>query len=171
MDPTLSIVAGLLLLILGRKLFWLFVAITGFVTGFYLIPHLVPGVPEGLHLAVGLVGAVAGAVLAIFLQRVAVGVAGFLAGGYAAGTFFGGLSLRQETFPWGVFLVGGIAGAILLSLAFDWVLVVLSSLLGSTLTVQGLRLSGETGVAALLALFVLGVIVQARLMKERPLRS
>jgi len=77
----ISLILGVALLVAGRKLFWLFVGAAGFVTGLQLATQFWQG-PELLAIVIGLVVGVIFALLAIFLQSVAIGIAGFLAGGY-----------------------------------------------------------------------------------------
>ena len=43
--PTLLLVVGALLLTLGKRLFWLFVAGAGFLAGLQFAPRLLPGQP------------------------------------------------------------------------------------------------------------------------------
>jgi len=74
-------ILGVALLVAGRKVFWLFVGAAGFVTGVQLTLQLFHG-PEGVAIIIGLGIGLIFAVLAIFLQTIAIGIAGFLAGGY-----------------------------------------------------------------------------------------
>ncbi len=78
------LVLGLLLLLLGRRLFWLFVAVAGFVVGVQAAPYILPHQSELFLLGIALVLGVIGALLAIFLQKVAIALGGFVAGGYIA---------------------------------------------------------------------------------------
>src|SRR5882762_9007846 len=75
---------GVVILLFGRKLFWLCVAAVGFAAGVELAPHLVHEPSPLLALTVALVLGFMGALLALFLQKIAIAVAGFLAGGKLA---------------------------------------------------------------------------------------
>ena len=75
-----NFLVGGLLLGLGRKLFWFFVAASGFVAGLYIADRVLSIRPEWLVLVIGLVLGVIGAIAAVFIQKIAIGVAGFLAG-------------------------------------------------------------------------------------------
>jgi hypothetical protein len=66
-----------------------------------------------------------------------------------------------ETWYWLPFVIGGIIGAILVSVLFDWALIVLSSLAGAAIITQALALSGAVGIGVILALTAVGVIIQA----------
>src|SRR5256884_4627890 len=79
-----GILIGVVVLIFGRKLFWLCVAAVGFAAGFEVAPHFVHEPTPLLMLTLGLVFGFIGALLALFLQKVAIAVAGFLAGGKLA---------------------------------------------------------------------------------------
>ncbi len=78
----LNLLVGILLLFLGRRIFWLFVGGVGFVAAIDLVSRLAMPWPTWLTLVVALAAGLVGALLAILLQEVAVGIAGFLAGGY-----------------------------------------------------------------------------------------
>src|SRR5690348_12988135 len=66
-----SIVVGLLLLFLGRKLFWLFVGAVGFLVGVEVAATLFPHQPDW-SLIVGLILGLIGAVIAIFVQKISI---------------------------------------------------------------------------------------------------
>src|SRR6202040_2527735 len=82
--PIISALIGAVILLFGRKLFWLFVAAVGFAAGVEFAPHLIHEPSPLLALTLALVLGFVGALLAIFLQKIAIAVAGFLAGGKLA---------------------------------------------------------------------------------------
>src|SRR6185295_19307424 len=87
--PILALIAGALLLIAGRRLFWLFVGLVGFFTVYrWFAPYPAGPSPSGRWLVAILAGLL-GIVLAIFLQRLAVALAGFLVGGWFAAGMLG----------------------------------------------------------------------------------
>ena len=77
-----AIIIGLLVLILGRKLFWLFVGAIGFVIGLHIAMHYLYLQPNWIALLVGVSAGIIGSILAIFLQRIAVVLCGFFSGSY-----------------------------------------------------------------------------------------
>src|SRR5437879_8026611 len=83
--PIISALIGTVILLFGRKLFWLCVAAVGFAAGVEITPHLVHEPSTLLALSVALVLGLIGALLAIFLQKIAIEVMGFIAGGKLAG--------------------------------------------------------------------------------------
>jgi len=157
------LLVGGVLLILGRKLFWLFVAAVGFAAGWAVATDLLNVQPEWLALVLALAVGVVGALVAQFVQRVAIGLAGFLAGAFLALSLVRLLDLQAAWWGWLAFLVGGILGAVLLGAAFDWALIGLSSLAGAMLVAGALDLSSTGHLLVLIGLFLVGVIVQSAL--------
>jgi len=157
----IRLLLGGFLLILGRKLFWLFVAAVGFAAGWAVATNLLEIQPDWLALVLAILVGVAGALLAHFVSRVAIGLAGFLAGGFLALSLVGLLDLQANWLGWVAFVVGGILGALLLGAAFDWALIGLSSLAGAVLVAGALDLSSTAHLLVLIGLFVVGVIIQA----------
>ena len=163
----INIILGGALLVTGRKLFWLFVGAAGFVAGLQLATQFWQG-SELSALIIGLVVGVIFALLAIFLQGVAIGVAGFLAGGYVLTVLAGMIGLNEGAFSWTVYLIGGILGVILVVFLFDWALITLSSLAGASLITEALLLPSGIGGVVFLALVIVGVVIQgSTLQRER----
>jgi hypothetical protein len=156
----INLVLGAALLVAGRKLFWLFVGIIGFITGMQLAAQFWNG-PDWIALLIGIVVGIIFALLAVFIEALAIGAAGFLAGGYILTTLTGMLGLNPGALFWIIYVIGGIIGILLVMLLFDWALIVLSSLAGAALIVQSLALAGGTGGLWFILLFILGIIIQA----------
>ncbi len=169
----IRLLVGGALLVLGRKLFWLFVAAVGFAAGWAVATDLLSVEPEWLALVIAVVVGVAGALVAQFVQRLAIGLAGFLAGAFLALSLVRLLNLEAAWGGWLALLAGGIVGAILLGAVFDWALIGLSSLAGALLIAQAFDLSSTARLLVLVGLFVLGVILQSALGggKGRPSES
>lgn len=164
----LHVLGGVAILLFGRRLFWLFVAVVGFLASFELVPLLLPGRPDWVVLLVSVVAGVGGALLAIGLQYVAAAVVGFVAGSYGSVPLV--LLLFGHGASWIPFL-GGIAGAVLMLLLFDWTLIVLSALAGARAVLLAFGLQGGTGVLVWLALAAVGIAVQASMLAPAaPLR-
>ncbi len=165
MDAIRVIIGGLVL-VLGRKLFWLFVAATGFAAGLAISTQLLHLRPEWVSLLVGLAVGVVGALLAVFVQRLAIGLAGFLAGAYIAVSLATALGVTSTVAVWIILIIGGIIGAALIATVFDWALIGLSALAGAVLIVEGLRLQGGTMLWVGALLLAVGVIIQAALQRR-----
>ena len=119
-----------------------------------------------LAIVAGLVVGVIFALLAIFLQTVAIGAAGFFAGGYILTVLAGMLGVGGDTFSWIVYIIGGILGVILVIFLFDWALITLSSLAGASLIIQAFFTRGATGGVFFFILFIAGVLIQGSILRR-----
>lgn len=165
MAAGIEALVGGALLIVGRRLFWLFVAGVGFIIGLSLAPRLWPGQSEEVKLILALGLALLGALLALFVQKAAIGVVGFCAGGWLALWLLRMLVGDAGSLQWLVLIGGGIIGVVLLSAIFEWGLVLLSTLIGAGLLTDALaRLwpAFPAPLAAFLILFGVGALIQAR---------
>lgn len=165
--PLVGALVGLALLLAGRRLFWLLVGAVGFLFGFHLAQGWL-GLDEfWLRLAVAALVGVAGAFLAVLLQRLAIGVAGFLLGGAAAGWAAEVVFGLPETAAWVAFFIGGIIAAMIAGFLFEFALIVLSALLGASLVVQaavawpGMDMGTTAQAVTFLVLTGIGLAAQA----------
>lgn len=163
----IQIIVGLLLLTLGRRLFWLFVSAIGFVAGFFLAARFFEGQPDWIIVVIALLGGLLGAGLAVLLQSIAIAVAGFFAGGYLASNLAFALGLVGTQYSWIPFVIGGIIGLVLLAVLFDWGLIILSSFTGANFIVETIELPPPTGAILLIVLVAVGIAVQATLLTRR----
>jgi hypothetical protein len=165
----LSILAGLALLTLGRRLFWLFVGLVGFAAGIVLATQFVHG-PEWQVLLIALAAGLVGVLFALVLQQAAVALAGFIAGGYLVFTLLNGLGWDAGGPYWALYwtlvIVGGVVGAALVLALFEWALIVLSSLTGAVLIVQTIHLGTLLAAVLIAVLFIIGVVIQAGLRRR-----
>jgi len=157
---------GALLLAFGRRIFWLFVAVIGFFAGYQFTAMYLKLSPEWLVFAIAILIGLLGAVLAYFLEKVAIGTAGFFVGAYL------GLRLLEiitgvQGWGWLIILIAGVIGAILMYVVFDWALIILSSMAGASLVVEGLGLIGTVAIIVGLVLFIVGVLFQSQLVRRR----
>lgn len=162
MDLTF-IAAGILLLFLGRKLFWLFVAVVGFLIGMTFVPELLPNQPDSVILTISLIAGLLGALLAALLQKVAVGLAGLVAGGYIVYYLLEFVAVNLGDYQWMAILAGGILGALLAGSMFDWALILITSASGATIISSGLALAMPISAVVLVALLVIGVVAQGNI--------
>src|SRR5215467_16409243 len=152
---------GVVILVFGRKLFWLCVAAVGFAAGVEIAPHLVHEPSPLLALTVAVVLGLIGALLAFFLQKIAIAVLGFLAGGKLAGAIAAAFLVQYAHYSTIIFVAGGILGAILLLGVFDWVLMVVSCLIGAHLIQSAIVLPPTGSTIVFIGLVILGVFVQS----------
>ena len=118
--------------------------------------------PTWVIVVVVLIAGGVGALLAIFLQKVAVSIAGFLMGGYVLIWLLDVFELNLEPWEWVVFIVGGVIGAILVSYLFEFALIGLSSLLGAAMIVQVTNLRPIIMLILFIVLVIVGIIIQLR---------
>lgn len=159
--PVVGALIGIVILFFGRKLFWLCVAAVGFLAGIELAPHLVTQPSPLLELAIALVLGLIGALLAFVLQKIAVAVLGFLAGGKLASAIAAAFFVHYSQYSAVIFVLGGIVGAMLLLFLFDWALIVVSSLIGAHLIQNAIVLPPSGATIVFIGLAVVGIVVQA----------
>ena len=165
--PILALIAGLLLLIAGRRLFWLFVGLVGFFTVYrWFAPDPAAPAPSG-RWPVAILAGLLGIVLAIFLQRLAVAVAGFFVGGW----FIAGiLGVHLASARGGELLLvvfGAVIAAVLAIWLFDLALVILSSAAGADLIVQAIHPRPGPGRLLVVILAAVGIAVQLGITARR----
>ena len=163
--PIVGALIGAVILFFGRKLFWLCVAAVGFAAGVEIAPHLVQEPSPLLALTVALV---LGLIGALFLQKIAIAVLGFLAGGKLAGAIAAAFFVQYAEHSTIIFVIGGIIGAVLLLVLFDWALIVVSSLIGAHLIVyqSAIVLPQSGSIIVFIGLVVIGILVQAASLRR-----
>jgi Domain of unknown function (DUF4203) len=157
-----TLIVGLAVLLLGRRLFWLFVGAAGFAVGLHVAPAVLNG-PEWLMVVVALVLGILGAVLAIFFQWLAIGLAGFAAGvhgGLAAAAALG----FSGPWLWAVVFVAGIVVAALALWLLDPILILLSALVGAALLAPLAPVSATVRPWLFIGLAVVGIAIQVSLL-------
>ncbi len=164
--PVVGALIGIVILFFGRKLFWLCVAAVGFLAGIELVPHLVTEPSPLLELAVALVLGVLGALLAFLLQKIAVAVVGFLAGGKLASAIAAAFFVHYSQYSTIIFVVGGLIGAMLLLFLFDWALIVVSSFIGAHMIQNAIVLPPSGSTIVFLGLAIVGMVVQAASLRR-----
>jgi len=157
-----TIVLGLILLVFGRKLFWLFVALVGFLLGMEFTGVILGDQPKWVMLFIGLGTGLIGALLAVLVERLAFALAGFYAGAYLA-------LIGAQSFGVGgniilLFALSGLIGAVFAALIMDWVIIVLSCLVGAGAVVVSLGLAQMVSLLVFLVLAAAGTFFQAKVM-------
>jgi hypothetical protein len=165
--PVVSLLVGGALLLLGRRLYWLFVAGVGFAVALNLVPRVVQTESVVPVLAIALAAGLVGAALAVLLQRAAIGMAGFLAGGYVVLALLEVLGAQASFVSWVLAFAGGAAGVFLTQMLFGWALILLSSLAGPAMIAQTLNVGRPVAVVVFLILLVAGAAVQGSAMLRR----
>ncbi len=155
-----TVVLGLIMLVLGRRLFWLFVALVGFLMGMNFAGVILGDQSRWAMLFIGLGTGLIGALLAALVERLAFALAGFYAGAYLA--LIGAQSFGVGGNSILLFVVSGLIGAVLAALIMDWVIIVLSCLVGAGAVVVALGLGPMISLLVFVVLAVAGSFLQAR---------
>lgn len=171
--PLVAVVAGVVLLLFGRRLFWLFVAVIGFLAGWYFaMGSWYHSPPEGRILVAILAGLI-GLVLALVAQKIAVALAGFFVGFHAVANLLGWHAPGAHPGELLVLVAAGVVAAVLALMLFDFALILLSSIAGAELIIDNqhlVRLATDARMLALVVLVVIGAAVQAHLLRRYPVR-
>ncbi len=154
-----DILAGLLLLLAGKKLFWISVGIMGFLAGMELAAQYAAPNSPGIMVLYAILFGIFGALLAIAFQWIVILWLGFLGGGYVLMNIFPGTSNQVST-SWALYIVGGLIGVIIMLISFDWALIGITSLLGTILIVQHLSVPESTRNPIFIGCFIGGIVVQ-----------
>jgi hypothetical protein len=162
-----GVVIGVVILFFGRKLFWLCVAAVGFAAGLQIAPLLVNEASSLLALVIAVVFGILGALLALFIQKIAIALLGFLAGGKLATAIAAAFFVQHAQYSTIIFVIGGIIGAILLLAVFGWALIVVSSFIGAYLIQSAIVLPPTGLTLVFIGLAILGIFVQAVSFRRR----
>ena len=157
-----TLLVGLAVLLLGRRLFWLFVGAAGFAVGLHVAPAVLNG-PEWLMVVAALVLGILGAVLAIFFQWLAIGLAGFAAGVYGGLAAAAALGFSGQ-WLWAAVFVAGIVVAALALWLLDPILILLSALVGAALLAPLAPVSTAVRPWLFIGLAVVGIAIQVSLL-------
>lgn len=158
---------GIALLVMGGKLFWLFLGGVGFVFAFDFAERTIHSQPHSVLLIIALFAGALGAMVAIFLQEFAVLAGGFFAGGYLFTELLKALGVRVGDYHWLFFIAGGLVGAVLMSIVFGWTLIIVSSLMGSILILETFQLGNQLSTLVFICLGILGIVIQSGLIKKK----
>lgn len=164
----ISAFIGILMITMGRQLYWLFVGGIGFVYGIFLATQLYSGQSDWVMLFIAMLVGIAGALFAYSLQFVAVAAAGFLTGGYLIYTLLLTLGIGYDLQFQILVGAGGVIGVIMVLLSMDWALIILSSLTGAALTIQTTNYNQATSAILFFSLAILGIIIQTIRWKQEP---
>lgn len=155
-----GILAAIILLFLGRKLFWFFVGVVGFVYGSGVVAQHFLSASPLISFLIGTACGVVCALIAPFFERLLAALAGFITGGYAGVWLFVRLTPAGGDGIWIVYLAGGFLGFLLAWLLLDASLIVLSALLGAALLIETLPFPTIVNQMAGFAAFAAGLVVQ-----------
>jgi hypothetical protein len=162
------VVIGILLLIFGRRLYWLALAGLGFAIAVHLSREYLLFQSTQQQVIVGVVLGLVGGLLAVVAQQLAVRVAGFILGGW--GTFFVARTLWPDAdlmIPILLAAGGAILGVLFAAKLFDVALVLVTSCVGAVLISQHLYLDPAIQTIVWLILTLFGIALQFGRGKSR----
>jgi hypothetical protein len=157
---------GGLLLLAGRRLFWIFVGAAGFLLGAGVAAQIAGGAAEWVALLIALAFGLAGLVVSLIVQKLAIVAAGFVMGSYAVDRLLLTLQPGWAGWEWAALLAGGVLGALLVLLLFDWALIVLSSLGGAALIIYPFSPGPSLGFLLFAILTIAGIGFQGGVLKK-----
>ncbi|MEN6435542.1 MAG: DUF4203 domain-containing protein [Anaerolineaceae bacterium] len=157
---------GSALVLFGRKLYWLVVGLLGFIGGLLLVNKLFDGMNGTTQMLIALGIGVLGAAFTLLIQKVALSVAGFAAGGYIALSGIRLLNLDIGNWSWILIVACGLLGILLVVRIFGWALTLLSSLCGAMIIVQTINLDGVMAIITVGVIFLFGVLVQSAILRK-----
>jgi len=166
LSDVLQILMGIPLLLWGRRLFWLFIGALGFLAGLYFASTFIHNTSGWTPLLIALSVGVIGALLGIMVQKAAVWVAGFLAGGYVLVTLLKLFAPGAEAYILIAFIAGGLIGAMLMVVMFEGALIILSSLTGAVLITQSLPFNNVVSIIFFVVLLLIGAFIQFKQKKQ-----
>ena len=150
-------IAGVVILLLGRELSFLFSAAMAAFIGARLTHLLPPTLPSWADIAFLAGMAVLGAALTLANRDTGYYVSGFLVGGFVFNEYF---APGASTLPVLPFVVGSVLGAIIVGLLKEWALIVVACLIGTYLIYGVLPLFGTARILASGAIFIIGALAQ-----------
>ncbi|HUV27002.1 MAG TPA: hypothetical protein VMW34_06515 [Anaerolineales bacterium] len=160
LNGIIALAAGLLLLFFGKRLLWLAAALVAFLFGLQLFGNLLG---PGLSLVLAVILGIVFAWLAIKFIRLAAYFIAFLAGAISLPYLMGIFGVDMSWLF--LVLIGGAIGLILIAVAFDWGLILITTWAGASAITFGLQqwltLDGTFGTVIFLVLMVVGVFWQA----------
>lgn len=173
-DPV-AIGLGVVLLLLGRRLYWMALAGLGFLLGLWLAGHVLDLRSGWLELGLGLGAGLVCALLARVAQKIAIGIGGFVLGGaggfWLASWFEPAAGAELGPWIWLAPLVGALLGVALARPLFEASLVAFSALAGALLITSRSHLGTTHETWVFLVLVLVGVIAQSRTDSRRRRRA
>ena len=157
----LTTMIGFSILIVGRQIFWVFIAGISFILGLLYSSQFYGGQFDWRVILISSSVAALGALLAYTVQRVAAGIAGFATGWYLTIVVMGYFSLHLGQIGAMIPYIVGIICGVLLMMNFDWGVIIASSLAGSAIIISGVNFAPNVELPLIIMLALLGMAIQA----------
>jgi hypothetical protein len=157
----LSVIIGIAVLVMGRQIFWVFIAGLGFILGLLFSSQFYDAQFGWQTLIISAGIAIVGAVLAYTVQRLAAGIAGLATGWYLSIMVMGYINLDLGQIESIIPYIFGIFSGILLFLYFDWGVIIASSLAGAAIIISATSLPRNIELTLLVMLALIGIVIQS----------
>jgi hypothetical protein len=156
--------AGVMILLLGRELSFLFSgAMAGFLA-FRLTPFLPSAWPSWSGFAFVLAIAVIAGILTSLNESAGFYISGFFIGGYVLTEYYAPDSLAIPIIP---FIIGSVLGAVILGVFTDWAMIIVSTFIGTYLIYGILPLFGIAKTLASAGIFIVGGLAQVIIFQSQ----
>lgn len=164
-----KLLAGAAITLFGRKLYWFTIAAVGFFAALELTSRFFKDQNAWIAIILALLAGAIGAFLAVTMQKIAIGLAGFLLGGFLLLQILNAFDVQLSDWNWLIFIAGGLLGMALLSALFEWTLIVITAITGSILITQSALLQDVSRplVFSLALLLGLGLQIYMRVAEKR----
>jgi hypothetical protein len=158
LENIVQLMLGCVVLLAGRNIFWLFIALAGFLVGFELAGIWLAHESLLLQVTVALGAGLLGALLAVIFERVAFALAGFYTVAYLALIMIDRIGITGGESI--IIIVSGLVGALIAALVMDWAIILLSALVGAAAIVATFAMPPVIEIAVFTVLVAVGVVVQ-----------
>ena len=161
----LIIVIGLILLLLGRKALWLGVFAAVFLGASTLLEYILFDQPTTTIWIASSILAATSLVLFFAVEKAMMILLGALGGGFGAYLIISAsdiVSLDTLITKASVFLIGGLLGILLIQGLYNWLVTVLSTLIGAYLVASLIQGQPIFKLAAVVILTIIGISIQTK---------
>jgi hypothetical protein len=161
-----QIIAGVLLLLLGRRILWLFLGILGFFVTRLLALTYLPDLSGQTTLIIALAGGGLAASLILLAEKLAVTGGGVLGGAFVGAFVWQQLVPGAGGMPWIGIVAGAILGFLIVRFVVKLALAIMASAVGAALLALALP-EPEYRMIAFVVLLIVGLVLQSGLLRKK----
>jgi hypothetical protein len=154
------VIAGAILIVAGRKVFWLFLGLLCFLAAMTALQRWFPEISQTTLVLASLGIGGLGAGIGMMAQKTAVWIGGFVGGGFLAVMLVRMMTQGEGSTTLVAFLLGGVVGILLARILFKWVMIVVSSAIGALVICKVLDTEMLPGTIVFGILLLAGVAIQ-----------
>lgn len=157
---SLKITIGFILMLAGSQIYWLVIALTGFIIGDYIEVQSIRFLDNLATLSESIKYSLLGVILSITAKPVASLATGFTLGGFLCFNLPDTLGWRTDWFDWPYFVLAGIIVVALMFFFYAYTMILVTSLSGAVIIIQNANLARLSTEFMLLLFTVLGFACQ-----------